>query len=552
MALLAAILQFFFYIADLFNRNTAVPWPGWWVLARIDQDHTAVIFIWLPVFSMLFVRYVQKGGWHWLFSMAIVQVGLVSSHAREGLTLSALTVGTFLFVYLLFVKRERWKQVAFALAPIIAFLVLLFPLIRYWFSFSHGQLAYIAASAGSDFPFTTATFLILSKSVYIVRPEFLAQPPVLAAVILTPFLIPFLRRNLAAQYLFGNIVGLLSVLYIPPIFAVVEDQVGYHGIFRLWNWIPVAYVITFFVPHVLRLWEHGLTALRNRVFDWQALVSILVAVLVLYLPAQWDLSVPSNARELFGGGHGLPNGAHELLTALRQHSAKPVNFVFAWRDISDLNDRLSRMDPLRYIERDVVLAWRDITDAIPAYGVTLKPVLFRENPQAIERMDADTFYSAILLTSEHLEILEKYNVKYVVIRANQEIISQFDLMPNYFKPLYRGEYGCLYQVTLLSPNPLIEANTIAAYGNWDEAIKKYNEVIADGTDDSLAHTGLGIMLELLGKLRLAAREFEQALQCAPNNLQAHYHLAKIYRTLGMNEEAKAHAQAAGRLMENIK
>jgi len=59
-----------------------------------------------------------------------------------------------------------------------------------------------------------------------------------------------------------------------------------------------------------------------------------------------------------------------------------------------------------------------------------------------------------------------------------------------------------------------------------------------------------MLLELLGRPRLAAQELEAAVQIAPTNAQAHYHLAQIYRKLGRNQEAESHAAAAGALMDS--
>jgi tetratricopeptide (TPR) repeat protein len=210
-----------------------------------------------------------------------------------------------------------------------------------------------------------------------------------------------------------------------------------------------------------------------------------------------------------------------------------------------LRDRTTPGEPA------VVLAWRDITDAIPAYRSTLSPVLFREGPNDSQRRDADRFFGSTFVTDAHLDILNNYQVNYLIVSGDREFVSQFDHLPEYFQPLYRNSYGALYRVDLpLEPNTLIEANTIANYGEWDSAIKAYNAVLEDDPNNSLAHTGLGIILELVGKPRQAVREFEAAVNASPVNAQAHCHLVNLYRKLGMDEEAAKHVQPAGRLMEN--
>jgi hypothetical protein len=54
----------------------------------------------------------------------------------------------------------------------------------------------------------------------------------------------------------------------------------------------------------------------------------------------------------------------------------------------------------------------------------------------------------------------------------------------------------------------------------------------------------------LDKPNAAVREFQAAVNAAPTNAQAHYHLVSSYRKLGKEEEAAKHIPAAGRLMEN--
>jgi tetratricopeptide (TPR) repeat protein len=132
---------------------------------------------------------------------------------------------------------------------------------------------------------------------------------------------------------------------------------------------------------------------------------------------------------------------------------------------------------------------------------------------------------------------------------------------------------------------LVRANTTFVYGEWQSAIDEYSAILVeqgnpaepvqridrsvwqvflplasqfyDSTQSveeiqkqqtgrlSLAHTGLGLVLELSNLPRKAIGEFEQAVKLEPGNLQAHYHLAKLYQKLGMDQEAQIHAQAAG-------
>jgi tetratricopeptide (TPR) repeat protein len=154
------------------------------------------------------------------------------------------------------------------------------------------------------------------------------------------------------------------------------------------------------------------------------------------------------------------------------------------------------------------------------------------------------------VTNDVTEILAKYNVTYLVVPADRESISQFDLLSGYFVPLYRNQSFALFRVNLPPEgNALVRANTLYTAGDLQGAIDQYNLALSQNLNGSLAHTGLGMVLQVLDKPRLAAQELEEAVRIAPNNVQAHYHLAIIYRKMGMNQQADIHASAAGPLKE---
>lgn len=527
LAIAAVLLQFVFLLADLFNPDEWIPWPGWWLIARIDQDHTVVIFVFLPVFAALLVWYLRQGGWPLLGAMVVAQVSILGTHAKLGVVLSALTLVPVLLIELIFVRQPKsWRRIVW---PVI-FSIIIFgmlspalPAIYPRLDPSSSALRLVQLADGV-FPFSYYRYTFFSPTTFTLRIDFLGQPPALAAILLMPLLIPFLRKDVAARYLFVSSVGLLLVLYFPPILQLLESRMS-TSVLRLWNWNPKALIIAYFLPYFYLLLREGGSALRQRIWSARVFQGIALLLALVALLAIWPSYLRRDWPSALGRGHALPNGAHEILKALRDHTAPG--------------------------ERAVVLAWRDITDAIPAYRATLTPVLFREDPKGKQRQDANRFFGSVLVTSAHLEILNSYQVNYLIISGGGEIVSQCDLLPEYFQPLYRNAYGELYRIALpLEPGALLEANTIASYGEWEGAIEGYNAVLVADPSNSLAHTGLGIILELLDKPRQSIREFEAAVSEAPTNAQAHYHLVYLYRKLGMNEESAKHIQPAGQLIKN--
>jgi hypothetical protein len=387
-----------------------------------------------------------------------------------------------------------------------------------------GSALQFAQFADGVFPFSYYRYTFFAPTIFTLRVDFLFQPPTLAALALLPFLILFWRNDLAARYLLVSSLGLLLILYVPPIAQFLETRMS-ATILRLWNWNSKALLIAYFLPVGGLLLRDAGVALRQRVWNarvgWAALLLIALGALL----ALWPLSLRREVPPGLSAGHTLPNGAPEMLRALREQTAPG--------------------------EQAVVLAWRDIADAIPAYRATLMPVLFREDPASQARRDASLFVAERFLTREHLRVLNAYQVKYLIVSGDREMLSQCDLLPEYFVPLYRNTYGALYRVQLpLESNDVIDANTIASYGEWNGAIQAYNAVLAAQPDNALARIGLGIILELADKPRAAIGELKAAMRWAPLNAQAHYHLVRLYRRLGMMEEAARHVPLSGRLIES--
>ena len=527
LAIAAILLQFVSLLVDLFNPYKWVPLPGQWLFTRMDQDHTIVIFLFLPVFAAMLIWYLREGSWALLGATLVAQVGLIAIHAMLGIVLSALTLIGVLLIEGIVARpsQERKRVVWLGILTAILFCALapMLPAVFGARAPAESALQY-AQLADGVFPFSHYRYTFFSPTAFTLRADFLGQPPALAAILLTPLLIPFLRKDLAARYLFVSSVGLLLVLYVPPILQFLESQMSV-TVLRLWNWNPKVLIIAYFLPHFYPIVRDGWAALRRRAWNTRASQAALLCVVLIALLALWPAFLRPDWPPELGVGHALPNGAHEMLKALREHTVPG--------------------------EQAAVLAGHDISSAIPAYRVTLIPILFREDLRGPKGRDVVGFLDAVLMTNTQLEILNKYQVKYLLISGERESVSQCDLLPEYFQPLFRNSYGALYRVASpLESNALIEANTVANYGEWEGAIQAYDAVLAAEPDNSLAHTGLGMILQFLGKPKAAVREFEAAVRVAPTNAQAHAHLVHLYRQLGMNDQAAAHIPAAGRLMES--
>ncbi len=519
-AVAATVLQLAFYVIDLFYNDPDVQLTGGWVLGRIDQDHTAAQFIFLPIYLMLVFRYIESGALRWLTASFIALVTLSAVHPQGFVQASVLT-SVFLLVHLLLTRQsETFKRIALLLIPFTAVLILLVPFILFWSDFSRTagfDLSYLAAGQ-SSFPFTFRWITFLSPQAFILRPDLLSQPLLLSALLFTPVLVTHLRGELGARYLFSSMLALLAVLFIPLPFVALSRWLGW-PIYRFWYLFPSVLVIVFLTPQLFHRIAVTITQLRHRAWNRQVLAGSLYLAGMILVASRFPYYIRGAPAEL-ALQERLPAGAQELYAALCAHSS----------------------------ESGVVLAPRNVSDPIPSYCASLYPVLFRYSVPQQQLDDATVFYASRVLTASDLEILSKYDVGYLVVPADGESISQFDLSSKYFMSLYRNQNWALYRVNQpLIGNMLVQANTLFIESDLQGAIDAYNRALFENPNNSLAHLGLGMVLEVLDKPRLAAQELEEAVRIAPNNVQAHYHLASVYRKLGMDQQADIHAAAAGAL-----
>jgi Family of unknown function (DUF6077) len=519
-AIVASVLQLGFFVVDLFYNDPNVQLTGGWVLGRIDQDHTAAEFIFLPVYLTLVYQYVESGALRWLLASFVALVTLSAVHPQGFVQASILTLA-FLVAHLsLSWRRGTLKRIAILLIPFTAVFVLLLPFILFWSDFARTagfDLSYLAAGQ-SNFPFTFRWITFLTPRDFILRSDLLGQPFILSALLLTPLLIPLLRSNSNVRFLFGSMLVLFVILFTPPPFVLLSRWLGW-PIYRIWYLFPSVLVIVYLSPQVSRWITTGIAQMRHQAWNRQTFAALLCLAGIALIASRFPDFIRGAPAEL-GIQQRLPAGSPELYAALRQ--AAPLG--------------------------GVVLAPTAISDPIPSYRTSLSPVIFRYNTSQERIDDAGTFYASRLLTLNDLDILSKYNVEFLVVPSNRESISQFDLSPAYFTPLYRNQNWALFHVNQpLGESTLVRANTLFIQSDLQGAINTYNRALSDNSSNSLAHLGLGMALQVLDKPRLAAHELEEAVRIAPSNVQAHYYLASIYRKMGMNEQAQIHAAAAGAL-----
>ncbi len=80
-------------------------------------------------------------------------------------------------------------------------------------------------------------------------------------------------------------------------------------------------------------------------------------------------------------------------------------------------------------------------------------------------------------------------------------------------------------------------------GNYEDAIARYEEALAEDASSSEAHNGIGWCKARLGETRDAIESFKEAVGKDPGNADAHAGLAGVYFADGDYERAIASAQS---------
>jgi Tfp pilus assembly protein PilF len=84
-------------------------------------------------------------------------------------------------------------------------------------------------------------------------------------------------------------------------------------------------------------------------------------------------------------------------------------------------------------------------------------------------------------------------------------------------------------------------------GEMERAQARLEQIGKLQSNIPLQHLDLGIVYAESGHKDDARRELESAIKLAPNNVSAHYRLARLYRSMGLTAEAKVEFDKASSL-----
>ncbi len=509
-ALTACLIAALYYLSDIFGRGGG----GLNFFLRIVEDKFLLWLIVLPVGSLLMLRYLLNGTTDHFVILAVSTAAFTLIHPI-GLTLYGISFGAFAFFYLIFNwEKENIIRVATVLILLLTFLIV--PLMQ------RQEMASAAPAIFEQRPEARVLDVLAGHSLYMVSPHLIEHPLIILAILLMLLLIKYVRRGVSAQFLLSNMIVPLVLLYIPVFPPLLEKLVTPQLVWRICWILPVPLVISFFLSKTVKWlqgqfeedspWTRSLLLMPTAVILLTGLLlrgNITRAIERLETPDQWRKVIPVEART--------------LLTYACEHVI-PGSTIFA--------------EPM-------------INNLIPSmvghsYGLTFR-YLPPRLPSALE--DLDRFYQAPSVLNSRLEILQKYDARYLVLQTDSPLDMRFRELYPAFQRIYRNREFSLYEARPgWQENPLVHhlitASTLYAVGNYAEAEDQCKLALQIAPGNIWARQRLADSYMAQGEFDQAITEYEKAVAASPDDVWPRLYLAKAYLAKGeIAEESEAYEKA---------
>ena len=405
-------------------------------LWRINEDKFLAPFVLLPMAILFAFRYLREKGKGDLACFLFLTLALPLTHPL-GLVEAVLSLGLFSLVHLFYERKwEAVGRLARVLVPLTLLLVVPFVQQR----LVERPTAVQGEEAQERFEKLHLNHLLMldeERNRYITHPVLIQSPLIMAAILLTPLLLVYGKRDWGARFLFANMAGMLFLLYNPILTPLFGRLVTPWMLWRLTYMLPATLVIGFFLGEVFAVLEARLKGLGDFGRPLGALGPVALLCLVAGLlqqqgVLQWPerlLSQPYKAET-------------SLLLQMRSLITEPTRIMCA----EPFNTLLPSFVPQGY-----VVAARDSE-------------LHQERQK-----DANRFLSARDYDSETWEILAEYGCDYV-IGDKGRMPALFWVSPLLSKAAENQQQVVWRVAHVPADHPLLQSNTYFAAGEWKEAL----------------------------------------------------------------------------------
>jgi tetratricopeptide (TPR) repeat protein len=528
-ALSASLVQLVYYLSDIPVHEGI----GRSFFLRLIEDKFLLRFVFLPVALWLSLRYFKNGDKETLAIIIAIIVATGLIHPL-GVILYGMSFFSFLLVAFLSDKRRLNKDNLLQLAPLVI-TVLLTLVVPFW---QRQQIARTVAPIESfnvtaanafdiNIGLTTASgelrasriFLLPGESgLYIASPHLIAHPFVILAILLAPLLLKYLRTHLSAQFLFSNTLAGLVLCYVPIITPLLGKLITPWVIWRVLWLLPVSLVIGFFIGEVF---QKLTSCFQKQSVQWLQLLP-LGLVLIAVLAVQGNISKGLDELEETKS-NAVTDEQIDILTYLRGHGI-PGSYI------------LSPGSPF--------------SNEIPGLVGHSYELTFRTLPSPFPSADEDRtrFYEAGFVTDTHLDILQQYNIKYIILERETDLAYQFQWLSGMFKPLYANRSYLLFQwqpeLATQADIEIVQGNTHLLQGDLAAAEMAYQAALRHEPEHPLAAIGLGRLYLDEARVQDALAVYQQAIASVPHDPRLHLYLAEAYLAQGETaEDPEAYREA---------
>jgi tetratricopeptide (TPR) repeat protein len=513
MALTACLVQALYCLSDSVTHESL----GLSLLQRIIEDKFLIRFILLPVALWLTLRYLKQGGKVSLTSLIITIIAVGLAHPM-GVVLYGISSGLFFLITLSFGMWQEKKEKLSRVIPIVG-VMLFVALIPLWqrqqMVSSEFGVQYLEVERGVRF---NERLLIFSHKVdqYIASPNLIAHPLTILAILLTPLLLRYLRTHLSARFLFANMAGVLILCYTPVITPLLGKVIAPGMIWRVLWLLPVSLVITFFLGEAVQKLINLFEQVSPQWFQLVPLGTILAGALLLQGQIADGLGQLAEIKR-----RALTPEEKAVFTYLREHGTPGSTIMVSSNQLSN-----------------------EIPGLVGhSYGITFRsaPPLFASAPE-----DRTGFYETRFVTNTNLDILQKYDIKYIILETETELASQFKWFSSMFQLLYTNQSYVLYQwqpeLATEVDSGIVRGNTYLLQGNLAAAEIAYRQALQQQPEHPLAAMGLGDLYLAEGKAEEALAAYQRAIATIPDEVWLRVHLGEIYDAQGETEKAIAQYQ----------
>ncbi|MFN8440870.1 MAG: tetratricopeptide repeat protein [Caldilineaceae bacterium] len=574
--LVVAAIQLLIYLAAPFLRDDNV---SLFFFERTSADKFMVPTVMLPVAFALAIRYLAQGERRLWLITALICFAVSTIHPLIAAMLALALCAFAGFHWLLHFRQQVAFQRLLAFG-VLAFIAMALPLIQltlsrgdeplapsfpvsldgwpvgyrqipalpYFYLPSldvYGPLPDFSQLQASDADSVTNPFLIGRFAVnmarrrlilfdlqhYISDPNLLLEPPYLLALLCLPFLLSKIRQNLGAQFAVSTSLAILFVMFNPYVTPIIGSLVMPWILWRFVWLLPYALIFALIFFKIadnfyrLRQSRSGQQLLTGTAGRW--LPSAMVLGLSLF-------SIPM---------------IRSNWQTIQDRATVPAFYPTPGRIFGELNKRLAT-------ESATVLADQEVSVTLAAYVGNAHIVahraptiseIFPANQQkaALQRLiDQARFFQGHYLSQEDIAILQRYDVRYLIVTSGSSLDLHLRLSPQWFQWLLDDHSYTLYAVLQLpTQNDVIRGNDWANQRQWEQASAAYQQAFRRNPKDALALLGLAEIAHAQGRFGEAIAQMRKALAQSDQPV-IHFELGQLYAELGQNKESLSEFRAA--------